>query len=451
MNTQIKRFLILFFVVSLVLMLAALPTLTQGQSASPLGCQKNNPQRLDCSSLEVIGICEGDVAVFTIRNTGEPGEGDMRAPTEYRLIVDGVVVETGSVQLVGGESIEIHYSGGGTVTLEVDQQIGHPGSSHPQVTLTCTGATSTPASPTETPVPPTPTFTDIPPTNTPTPTEEPPTATPTLTEEPPTNTPTPTEILATNTPTSTPSFPRLFIAGYCAESEGAIIFIIANQGADMTQESSYRVEDEAGNTIDSGTFLLRAGETLTLTYSGYLALTLFVDELGSRGIPISCEPEPTDMPTSTPTEEPPTPTFTPTEELPTNTPTPTDVPPTSTPTPTHLPPTATPTSGGPLGCQRNNRERLDCSSLEVTGVCEGDVAVFTIYNSGEPGEGDMVTSTMYRLIVNGTVIEIGAVQLAGGESMEIRYDGDGRVTLEADQQIGHPGGSLPRETLTCSR
>jgi hypothetical protein len=93
---------------------------------------------------------------------------------------------------------------------------------------------------------------------------------------------------------------------------------------------------------------------------------------------------------------------------------------------------------------------LDCSSLEVTGVCEGDVAVFTIYNSGEPGEGDMIISTMYRLIVNGTVIEIGSVQLAGGESMEIRYDGGGRVTLEADQQIGHPGRSHPRTTLTCS-
>ena len=151
MNTNNKRILTLFFVVSLAVMLAALPTLTQGQSESPLGCQRNNPDRLDCSSLEVSGVCEGDVAIFTITNTGEPGEGDMRAPTEYRLIVDGVVVETGTVQLAGGESIEIRYDGGGTVTLEVDQQIGHPGRSQPQVTLTCTGATSTPVTPTDTP------------------------------------------------------------------------------------------------------------------------------------------------------------------------------------------------------------------------------------------------------------------------------------------------------------
>src|SRR5688500_8685572 len=31
-----------------------------------LGCQKNNPSRLDCSSLEVSGVCEGSIAVFTI-------------------------------------------------------------------------------------------------------------------------------------------------------------------------------------------------------------------------------------------------------------------------------------------------------------------------------------------------------------------------------------------------
>ncbi|MBZ0277138.1 MAG: hypothetical protein K8I60_13390, partial [Anaerolineae bacterium] len=68
-----------------------------------LGCQKNNPDRLDCSSLEVGGVCEADTAVFTIRNTGEPGNGDMVSGTEYRLIVDGVIVETGTVQLLGGE------------------------------------------------------------------------------------------------------------------------------------------------------------------------------------------------------------------------------------------------------------------------------------------------------------------------------------------------------------
>src|SRR5690606_27131843 len=68
------------------------------QSQTLLGCQKNNPDRLDCSSLSVRGVCQGGVAMFTITNTGEPGNGDMRAGTGYRLYVDGVLVESGTVQ-----------------------------------------------------------------------------------------------------------------------------------------------------------------------------------------------------------------------------------------------------------------------------------------------------------------------------------------------------------------
>jgi hypothetical protein len=61
----------------------------------------------------------------------------MRAPTEYRLVQDGTVIESGSVQLLGGETMEIRYEGGGTITLEADQQVGHPGQSHPRTTLHC--------------------------------------------------------------------------------------------------------------------------------------------------------------------------------------------------------------------------------------------------------------------------------------------------------------------------
>jgi hypothetical protein len=105
----------------------------------PLGCQKNNRDRLDCSSLEVSAHCEGDTAVFVITNTGEAGDGDMRAPTEYRVIVDGQVVEAGTLQIDGNTTIEVWYDGGGRVTLEADQQIGHPGNSQPQATINCGG------------------------------------------------------------------------------------------------------------------------------------------------------------------------------------------------------------------------------------------------------------------------------------------------------------------------
>ena len=87
--------------------------------------------------MSVSGYCDGTTAVFVIRNTGEPGEGDMVMPTEYRLIQDGVVIDSGSVQLAGGDTMTVRYDGGGEVTLEADQQIGHPGKSQPQATLNC--------------------------------------------------------------------------------------------------------------------------------------------------------------------------------------------------------------------------------------------------------------------------------------------------------------------------
>jgi hypothetical protein len=169
------------------------------------------------------------------------------------------------------------------------------------------------------------------------------------------------------------------------------------------------------------------------------------------------EPTPTETPTvePTPSETPtiePTPTETPTveptpTETPTVEPTPTETP-TVEPTPTETP-TVEPTPTEQLGCQRNNPERLDCSSLEVTAVCDGTTAVFTITNTGESGNGDMRAPTQYRIIVDGVVVQTGTVQLAGGASMTVTYSGSGRVTLEADQQIGHPGRSQPQATVNC--
>lgn len=566
----------LALVVSLLVTAAVLPNVVQAQE---LGCQQNNPDRLDCSSLEVSGICEADTAVFTIRNTGEAGEGDMRAPTQYRIIVNGVVVETGTIQIGGGTTTQIRYTGGGTVTLEADQQIGHPGGSQPQVTLNCVAPTSVP--PTSTPVPPTstpvpPTATPIPPTNTPVPptatstptdTPIPPTATftPTNTPVPPTTTFTPTQT-PTLEPTVDPQGPLFDVYAYCeydgastffilnygaamtvpvpytvtgesgtlydsseillgsyeyvtltyyafepltldigsglvvrvlsceetpvyelsAEclADGTIEFVITNTGIDMTEEAPYFIYDVDGNLVDSGTFFLLSSESITLTYSGYTALEIdAADGLIIGGTECALPTE--EPPTPSPTVEPPTATNTPVPPTATFTATNTPVPPTATATPswTPLPPTVTstptftptntpilptatftaistptlaptstpsPTPSQSPGCQKNNKGRLDCSSLQVTGVCEGDVAVFTIRNTGEPGNGDMRAPTEYRLIQDGVVIESGSVLLAGGTFMEIRYDGGGTVRLEANQQIGHPGRSQPRATLTCS-
>lgn len=171
--------------------------------------------------------------------------------------------------------------------------------------------------------------------------------------------------------------------------------------------------------------------------------------------PTDPTPTPTD-PTPTPTDPTPTPTDptpTPTDPTPTPTdPTPTPTEPTPTVTPTDTPTeTATPepTPTEVLGCQKNNPDRLDCSSLQVSGTCEGGTAVFTITNTGEAGNGDMRAPTEWRLIQDGQVIQSGTVQINGATSMTVTYSDGGEVRLEADQQVGHPGNSRPNAIVNC--
>ena len=113
----------------------------------------------DKSSVEVLGDClvSGE-AQFTVKNTGDAGDGDMDAPTSWRLYVDGDLVQSGSLQLKGGEVIALKFGPypGSWVKLEVDQRPGHPGSSVPQAEVNCGEAEETPtpvSSATATPVP----------------------------------------------------------------------------------------------------------------------------------------------------------------------------------------------------------------------------------------------------------------------------------------------------------
>ena len=213
------------------------------------------------------------------------------------------------------------------------------------------------------------------------------------------------EPIATEEPT--PESPLLDVTGECRYGD-LPTWTISNSGGDMLYASLYEVFDANFGIIDSSEILLLAGESIEVSVNGYGEFTLVING-GEHVVYAFCE-EPIA------TEEP-------------------------TPEPTELP---------PLGCQKKNQERLDCSSLEVTGYCDGSVAVFTITNTGESGDGDMRQSTEYRIVVDGETVESGAIQIDGGTTMEVRYEGDGRVTLYADQQIGHPGKSRPQTTLSCS-
>ncbi len=567
----------------------------QQETISVLGCQKNNPTRLDCSSLDVKGVCDSGTAIFIIHNSGEPGNGDMRAPTQYRLLVDGIVVETGSVQLAGSISGQVTYSGGGSVTLEVDQQVGHPGNSHPRVTLDCGEPAQTPTvEPTEEITP------TVQPTETVTPIEpdlsaevickedgsilfiitsnggdmldsaaftvsdpnsnvidngniqllagaqtslqywvttgltlvvsdlvvvSTPECVPSTPQTPPDVTPTvePTlgsdlngqsycqmdgsilfvvnnygsdmtdseyytvtdssnsvisdgyaQILAgqyfslyftgyssltftmgdlvivspdcgTGTPEPTlevtPPVDNSVLAGSVScQYDGSILFVITNTGESMPESAYYSVTDPDSLLVDDGWLLLMTGESTSLQYWGYSRLTLTMGSLvivqDAECIPPTPEITPTPEPTAEPTQDV-TPTLEPTVEV-----TPT-IEPTETVTPTPAP-------TGTLGCQKNNPDRKDCSSLQVTGTCQDSVAVFTVRNTGKAGEGDMVSATQYRIIVDGVVVQTGSVQLVGESSIQITYSGTGTVTLEADQQTGHPGQSQPQATVSCS-
>jgi hypothetical protein len=215
----------------------------------------------------------------------------------------------------------------------------------------------------------------------------------------------------------------------------------------MTELEYYTVTDSNNMLVADGYFQILVGQPLTLSFTGYTSLTFTMGSLVIVSPDCgTATPEPT--PEVTPTPEPTaevSPTPEPTQEV-TPTVEPTDeVTPTAEPTETVTPP---PT--GTLGCQKNNPDRKDCSSLQVTGTCQAGVAVFTVRNMGKAGEGDMVSATQYRIIVDGVVVETGTVQLIGGTSVQITYSGAGTVTLEADQQTGHPGQSQPQATVSCS-
>ena len=85
----------------------------------------------DKSNIEIVGECESPYAVFTITNTGDPEDGDMQQPTEYRVYRNDVLEDSGYVQLAGGDSIDIVVSANcDSIRLEADQSPGHPGNSH---------------------------------------------------------------------------------------------------------------------------------------------------------------------------------------------------------------------------------------------------------------------------------------------------------------------------------
>ncbi|MBI4645621.1 MAG: T9SS type A sorting domain-containing protein [Bacteroidia bacterium] len=91
----------------------------------------------------------------------------------------------------------------------------------------------------------------------------------------------------------------------------------------------------------------------------------------------------------------------------------------------------------------------DHSSIAVQGECVADsLACFTIYNTGDPGEGDMDGYSQYRIYVNNEPVYAADFQISGGDSLIICWSASGNtIRLEADQRPGHPGNSQPQDNV----
>ena len=90
----------------------------------------------------------------------------------------------------------------------------------------------------------------------------------------------------------------------------------------------------------------------------------------------------------------------------------------------------------------------DKSSLMVEGSCVNDSIRFVVYNTGDPGAGDMDCFAAIRLYIDGQFVLLDSVLLAGGDSAIFVFSGDGRTwRFEADQHPLHPGSSHPNATV----
>lgn len=91
----------------------------------------------------------------------------------------------------------------------------------------------------------------------------------------------------------------------------------------------------------------------------------------------------------------------------------------------------------------------DRSSLSVTGTCLNDsLACFTIYNTGQPGTGDMQCHRPIRVFVDTSIYLLDSLLLTGGDSLTFCFPANGHTwRLEVDQHPMHPGNSHPNAVV----
>lgn len=102
-----------------------------------------------------------------------------------------------------------------------------------------------------------------------------------------------------------------------------------------------------------------------------------------------------------------------------------------------------------FNCNEPEDTDWDRSSVMVTGACVDDsLACFTILNTGDAGDGDMMGTSEYRIYENNVLVYVGTFQLNGQDDVVICWPTNGNtIRLEADQRPGHPGNSHPNDVV----
>ncbi len=86
----------------------------------------------------------------------------------------------------------------------------------------------------------------------------------------------------------------------------------------------------------------------------------------------------------------------------------------------------------------------DHSSLSVTGWCANDSVHFNIANTGSPSNGNMLCYSPVRIYLDGILTYFDSLMIAGGQSINYSYPGNGQTwILQTDQHPLHPGNSHP--------
>lgn len=90
----------------------------------------------------------------------------------------------------------------------------------------------------------------------------------------------------------------------------------------------------------------------------------------------------------------------------------------------------------------------DHSSVAVEGECRDSLVCFDISNTGDAGDGDMLTESEYRIYDDNLLVFTGTFQIQGEQSIEICWPANGNtIRLEADQHPMHPGSSHPQDAI----